>query len=345
MVRGLSWGLVALLAALPTVAEAQTTRVVEVPPEISSPDQERLTGKRKDLRGRIDVLNSGIDALNSRCGSVAASDHALRRECMATQGALTARQNTLENEVALFRIEVIEATRRGLATCESEVAAAQKIINEARRDLTRYLGSQSATDIEAWANLPLDARAEARSAAVDAVLSMALDALSLQDKVARGVTDHEITQVREVVRDYGPLFDRIQPGLSRQLTLLGTDAEFFEAVGQVKTRVGIVNNMISDKSDQEKALTGVAQLLGIFVKNPTAKMLLTDINIWTPILYTGLAAYHADARVRQLEELTELDLRAVSSLSSLTVRQVDRRTELNSRCERTLAALSRFATA
>lgn len=344
MVSGFFWGTVAFLAVVPTVAEAQTTRVVEVPPEISSPDQGRLTGKRNDLRARIDVLNSGIDALNLRCGSVAASNQALIRECTATQGALTARQATLENDVALFRLDVIEATRRELAACESEVAAAQKIIDEARRNLTRYLGSQSATEIEAWAKLPLEARAEARSAAVDAVLSLALDALSAQDMIARRVTGPQITRVREVVRNYGAHLDRIQPGLSRQLTLLGTDAEFFEAIGQVKTRAGIVNTMISDKSDQEKALTGVAQLLGIFVKDPTSKMLLADINIWTPLLYTGLAAYEADARVRQLDELTELDLRAVGSLSALTVRQVDRRTELSGRCNRVLAALSRFGT-
>lgn len=337
-----SGSLVVLVALLPSVATAQAIGVVEVPPEISSPDQERLTGKRNGLRGRIDALNESIDAFTTRCASVDQSNSALMRECTATQSTLGARQDKLVDEVALFRIELIDVTRRQLAGCEADVAAAQKIIDEARRNLTRYMGSETASDMEAWAKLPDAARGEARTAALNAVMSLTLDRLSGQ-AAARKMTAPEITQVQNVVSRHGPLLDRVRAGMSRELTTVVSYESMLKAIGDLRTGLDVAENAITDKSDQEKALTATGQLLGIFVQNPTAKMVLMDLGIWTPILYTGFTAYFAETRVQQLEALTELDLKAVNSLSSLTVRQVARRAESSRRCERLLAVASAFA--
>lgn len=334
---------VAPLILAPTVT-AQVVSVVEVPAVISSVERARLVGKRNELRGRIDVLNGDIDGFNARCGAVRSDQPGLIQECTSSQGRLNAAQGSLLDATALFRLEVIEVLQGDLGKCQEDQSALDGRMTFTKRDLTRYTRNHRAEELDAWAQLPLAARAEARRAAVDAVVSVALQGLTTQNASAREITGQRLTDIQTRLRDFGPVLDRFEAGTVQRLASLRTDAEVLQALGEYKSLLDVSELATSNAPDGERALVAVAQLLDVFVQTPTLKLLLTNVNLWESVLYAGLSASVARERVQQLVELSELDLRAVESLSALYARQVESRMELRQRCDQLSAALGAFGT-
>lgn len=337
MVSARRWAVALLLLvtlpARPSPVHAQSTRLVDVPAGLRAPAKERLTNLRAALSSRIDHLNEGIDALNRRCRSIRDRDIALRQECLSTQRRLTSTQDRLLQDVTSFRDAVVESIRTEQNVCRAALATSRGKIAEAQKNLSRYVGSDVGRRMDEWARLPSAARSEARAAALDAAMSLTLDGLTEKNRATRGIKDPDAAEVREVLKKYGSYFDKYVPGTSTDVTALGQDAWVLDKVGDIRVAMAHSENLLTDKDASEKALTGAAILLGTAVTNPTAKLVLTNIDIWVPLVFYGVAVHEATERVHQLDELTELDLRAVESLSKFVVAETGRSSELSARCE------------
>ena len=99
--------------------------------------------------------------------------------------------------------------------------------------------------------------------------------------------------------------------------------EMIESLSQLMDFAGAV-----DTADKHKYWEALAACLSIFVKHPVLKLIKTNVEVYTNLMYISLAYATAKDRVNQFSKLSDSQLQAIDKLTKLAVKNVRQRTKL-----------------
>ena len=218
-----------------------------------------------------------------------------------------------------------------IADFDSQLGALSAKMRIDRRSLDDYQRTVPGfhEDVEKMAEKAEEARNESREKSLDALIGLALDGAIQQANTRETVTRAKLLQVKQALISNG-----VKPSDAKKIL-----AGWLETRDAVKTirhtkemyeRLGRLKEVASTYSsyDQHKYMEAAATCLGMFVKTPLLKLAVTNFDVYTNLMYTGLSYKLASDRVRQFDTLSESELKAVASLSDVYVKHIKAQKEL-----------------
>ncbi|MFQ5912043.1 MAG: hypothetical protein ACE5JS_02565 [Nitrospinota bacterium] len=301
-----------------------------VPAGLAGPDRQRLTARYRKLNRRRRGLVARISAHNAKCRGLRSDQPARIARCEAARQPIEKEWADYEVKVKAYQAAQSRAIGNHRRTIESELTTLEKRIKRTKRQLLAYSKNpeQFEADLEDWANLAAGARKEALRAAKEAVVSVTLQHLSIQNQAAIELTEEQRRSVRKLLRSYGPILEYARKFSAQRLAALKTDAAIVKNLSDIKTAADLSTSVYLDPEDRDELLTAIAGILGVFVKDPRLGLIMTDVGIVTAAALGWTKGAISHARVKQLLALSEDMLRAVEVLSRLYRNDVDKRKAL-----------------
>ena len=218
----------------------------------------------------------------------------------------------------------------GCAAFDGKLSKIEARIRKTKKQLSAYSENpeQFEADLAQWVNLAAGARGEAIRAAKEAVVSVALHGLAIQNEAAIELTKEQQRSVRKLLEAYGPILNYARKFSAQRLAALKTDAAIIKYLADIKTAADLLPPIHLNPDDREELLTAIANILGVFVKDPRLGLVLTDAGILVAAVYGWTKGGIAYFRIRQLIALSEHRLRAVNVLSLLYRDDIDKRKSL-----------------
>jgi hypothetical protein len=262
---------------------------------------DRLNAKYKDLNDMIRSTNSDLAKLYSD----------FKSDC-------TLYANTFE--VYLKRQEL-----------RDKYAAMKKQCDQDKRALEYYKDKLPGlyADVEKMALDADQAREDGQMLAIDKLTGMALDGLISKVSAREVVEKADLAKIKSILAKHGvvPADVGIVLGNHRaNATMkLKTMLEQFSQFRDVAAAY--------DNTTKQQYMEALAGCLGIFVQDPMLKLVQVNFEVYSSLMYTGLSAALAKARVRQYNTLSESQLRAVAKVSDVYKKHVRELSDLKKQLE------------
>lgn len=214
---------------------------------------------------------------------------------------------------------LVADSERGLkfAEIDAKIEAKKKQIVNDRRELDRYVKMPDLyKDIEAMAQQAEDARIEGRDKAINQAIGLALDGAIKQVDAREKLARSQLRLVKETLIKHG-----VRPEDAKKVLKGWFDApKSVPAIRHTKElleQLGTLRDVAAayDATTQRQYWEALASCLGIFVQTPVLKLALSNFEIYSSLMYTGLSYATARARVNQYSKLGDQELKAVASVS------------------------------
>ena len=330
--------LAALLCALPAWGQdlSRPTSACEPPESLSSPTRATLNATATALSAREDALGRTIDAHQQQCRGLRGDQPALITRCEQSRARIEPTWQQYEADVAAYAAAVRRALDTERADLAQQVAAATKRRAATRNALQQYRDKlpDLTAELEEWAELSENARTEASDKALGIVASLTLDKLLRTKRDQARLTQAQLESVTRQLAalEFPPhtrayLYDNPALQLWRvtlldkrvtlqvQLPAQATDLAVLQALRDLKQVTGVMEaERRLTQQESTAVLKAILPVLQMFVKDPVGKLLIADVELGTNLAYLGLARALSGARIRQLEALTEQQLRAIRTL-------------------------------
>ncbi len=217
-----------------------------------------------------------------------------------------------------FAVKVDDVVKR--VEIEEKIAALKIKIRSDLRELNMYKTKLPGlhADVEAMANAADDAREEGQMAAIDKAVGLALDgvasSMNARELLARG----QLRQVKDILINSG-----VHPDDAKKVLLGWFDHP--NSVQSIKHTKELIEQLSTlkdvaaayDATTKMQYYEALATCLGLFVKTPMLKLAITNFEVYSNLLYTGLSYATARARVNQYAKLADSELLAVAKISAL----------------------------
>lgn len=221
--------------------------------------------------------------------------------------------------------ERIRARNAEIAELDRRINSLRNQIEMDRRQLDRYRTQLTSlhSDIEAMANDAEQAREEGQMAAIDKAIGIQLDAVAASMSARELVTRGKLQEVKDLLLRQGVRPNDVEKILKGWFTSEAS-AESIRSTKELVEQLGTLRDVaaaydLTTKKQYNEALAGC---LGILVKSPSLKLLVTNVEIYSNLVYTGLNYMETRNRVDQYSELSEEQLNAIAMISSLYQRHV-----------------------
>ncbi|AIE87734.1 hypothetical protein OP10G_4366 [Fimbriimonas ginsengisoli Gsoil 348] len=205
-----------------------------------------------------------------------------------------------------------------LAKIEAELEHLKPQIQRDRMSIGRY-GSKLPgfhEDVEKMAFQAEEAREEGKQQAYGFGLSLAIDSMAINSSSKQAMTQAKLRKIKEILVNTGTPPDRVKAILggwsegNAVVKAIRTDRHMIERIGKL-----VDYGNIAEGAAREKYWEAASSCLSLFVQTPMLKLVKANAEIYTSLLYTGLSAHEATARVEQFSRLADDQLRAVNSLA------------------------------
>ena len=77
-----------------------------------------------------------------------------------------------------------------------------------------------------------------------------------------------------------------------------------------------------DSTTKQQYYEALTACLGVFVQTPVLKLAITNFEIYSNLMYTGLSYATAKARVNQYSKMADADLKAIAKISTVYQKHV-----------------------
>jgi hypothetical protein len=176
-------------------------------------------------------------------------------------------------------------------------------------------------DIEKMALVAEETRKRGQEDAYGFGLSVAIDSMAANSANKQALSQVKLRKIKDILRSIGEppqairdLFNSSSTG-SSLVHSLRTDKDMLEKLSSLVDAGGAVEGLM-----RQKYWDAAKSCLSLFVQTPEGKLLKANVEIWGSLLYTGLTAYEAKARVEQFSRLGDAELKAVSSLTKTYIK-------------------------
>lgn len=246
----------------------------------------------------------------------------------------TAEYDSWKRSCVLFADRVDRAEKR--AEIVAQLAEVKRKMEHDRKELSYYQEKvpELHSDIEAMAMEADETRDENRNAAIDKAVGLALDGLiskvDSREIAARGT----LRQVKQALIEHGVKPEDVKKVLKgwydapNSVQSIRHTKELLERVATLRELAGAY-----DSTTKRQYLEALATCLGLFVHTPLLKLVVTNFELYSNLMYTGLSYASARARVNQYSKLSETQLVAVAKISALYKTHVRQSIELKIQLE------------
>ena len=275
--------------------------------------------RREEWRLRLD---SWVNAFNARNGVLRGQEASLNAE--------------LQNEYAQWKAGVEAFSREAekvlrTAEIEKKIADMKVQLDRDKRALEYYKDKLPGlhADVEAMAKEADEAREAGRMAAIDKAIGLALDGAISSVEARQAASQAQLKQVKDILIKNG-----VRPADAKKVLKGWFDAP--KSVPSIKRtkemleQLGLLRDMAAayDATTKQQYYEALATCLGVFVKTPLLKLAVTNFELYSNLLYTGLSYASAKARVTQYGKLADGDLRAIAKLSTVYQKHLKEMVEL-----------------
>lgn len=217
------------------------------------------------------------------------------------------------------------------AEVEKKIADMKIQLDRDRRALEYYKDKLPGlhADVEAMALQADQAREDGKMAAIDKAIGLALDGAISSVEARQAATQSQLKQVKDILIKNG-----VRPVDAKKVLKGWFDAP--KSVPSIKRtkemleQLGLLRDMAAayDSTTKQQYYEALTACLGVFVKTPLLKLAITNFELYTNLLYTGLSYASAKARVRQYGKLADQDLTAIAKLSTVYQKHLKEMVEL-----------------
>jgi len=214
---------------------------------------------------------------------------------------------------------------------ETKIIAIDKQIKQDKMALERFQRQIPGffTDIEEMAKQADSTRQENASTAIGLGFSLAIDATMLNKLAGENLAKAKLKDVKNALIKGGIKPDHVkkimagwEDGPSRIKTMVN-ERQMIESLSQIMDFASTL-----DTATKHQYWEALASALSFFVQSPVLKLIKTNAEVYTNLLHTGLAYATAKARVNQFSKLSDTQLKAVDSLTKVTVKHVKEKQKL-----------------
>lgn len=269
---------------------------------------------------------------NSDCGIVSSKETAKIEECRARHEDIRRRMGKYNADLDAFL-----QRRAAIEEIESQLAVIDRRIVTTRKEIERYADQARLKEYQAslieWAKLPDAARGEARRAAIEGLLSLAIDLGSLRVEEKMELTREAIENLagknyQKFLSDLERHASRVlRKEISMDLDTLRNKAMLLNVANTFKDGMSGVKYL--EVRDREEYLNLSLKLIGIvnstMIRNPGIDLLILDGEVVPAAAYGWLAGFHAKERIHQLVQVGEDRLKGLNAVSTLYKKDIDKR--------------------
>lgn len=344
-----SLALLWLLFLLTQVSGAQELNLSEVPDSLPAAQREALADTRDELRSRWAAYLQKKLAVRQEFGGIREDDPrvpALRKRMAAIKAegdgvvqdadAYHERVRALKSRSAIdARIAKAKEELRGSELAKAlraELEATTKRIEATKAQIlssgARLEGYPAA--IEAWSSMTEKAQREAQHAAAEAVSTVLLERLALNNEK---LIEKDVDLLTRVAKSYRSVLSArlAAPRVWDSLGRLQTNRDILALVGATKDVV-FAGGQLHQGLDREQTISVLLKTLGMLnsvtLRDPRIALLIADGELVVADLYLGAVQVVACKRVNQILEVETAELKGLTSLTALYRADIDRRNRL-----------------
>lgn len=211
------------------------------------------------------------------------------------------------------------------AEFDKKIADMQEQIKRDKRALEYYKDKVPGlhADIEAMAKQADEAREEGRMAAIDKAIGLALDGAIASTGARELAARSQLKTVKALLIKNG-----VKPDDAKKVLKGWFDApNTVPAIRRQKEmleQLGLLRDMAAayDSTTQKQYWQALTACLGVFVQTPVLKLAITNFEVYSNLMYTGLSYATAKARVNQYSKLADADLKAIAKISTVYQKHV-----------------------
>jgi hypothetical protein len=226
------------------------------------------------------------------------------------------------------------------AEVDDRIAKLKLKLDSDKRELDRYKSQVPGlhADIEKMALEAEQARLDGRMAAVDKAIGLALDGVVSKVGAREKTTRAKLRQVKDILIKHG-----VRPEDAKKVLKGWVDApdsvQSIRHTREMLEQLGTLRDMAAalDSTTKQQYYEALVACLGVFVQTPVLKLAVSNFEIYSNLMYTGLSYATARARVNQYSKLADSELRAVAKISALYQKHVREMIELKKERERLAA--------
>lgn len=210
-----------------------------------------------------------------------------------------------------------------LAAIEEKLKPLKEHLQRDKNALNRYRKTLPGfhDEVEKMAVQAEETRKRGEEAAYGFGLSVAIDSMAINSANKQALSQAKLVKIKGILRSIGEppaairdLFNSSPTG-SALVHAYRTDKDMLEGLGRLVDAGGAVEGTL-----RQQYWDAARTCLSFFVQTPEGKLMKANAEIWGSLLYTGLTAYEAKARVKQFSNLADDQLKAVSSLTKVYVK-------------------------
>ncbi len=226
-------------------------------------------------------------------------------------------------DIILFNHEADRAVQ--LADLEGQIGVVKAKIKIDRRSLLDYQRNVPGfhEDVEKMAEAAEEARIESRDKGIDSLIGLTLDGAIHQANLRETVSRSKLLQVKQALISNG-----VRPADAKKILAGWLETkDTVKAIRHTKEMYVRLSHLkefasIYDSYEQQKYWGAIATCLGMFIQTPLLKLAVTNFALYSYLMFTGLSYKLASDRVRQFDSLSDSELKAVASLSSVYIKHI-----------------------
>lgn len=211
------------------------------------------------------------------------------------------------------------------AEFDKKIADMQEQIKRDRKALEYYKDKVPGlhADVEAMAKDADQAREDGRMAAIDKAIGLCLDGAISKVGARELAARSQLKTVKALLIKHG-----VRPADAKKVLKGWFDAPnsvpSIKRTKEMLEQLSLLRDMAAayDSTTKQQYWEALTACLGVFVQTPVLKLAITNFEVYSNLMYTGLSYATAKARVNQYSKLADADLKAIAKISTVYQKHV-----------------------